>query len=243
MTRFLASVRDAVEAEVALRAGADIIDLKDPSNGALGALDIAAIRASATSIAGRAPVSATIGDLPMHAETVRQAVLATAACNVDYVKLGLFPDGDARRCLDHLAAETRRVRLIIVLFADAFPDFDAVAEAARIGAKGVMLDTMGKNSGSLLDNFSYGALTRLVETARGEGLIVGLAGSLRAAHVPPLLRLNPDLLGFRGALCRGGTRNASLDPLACASIRALITRPTGAAPHAGLGHPASQALC
>ena len=37
MTQFLASVRDAGEAEAALAAGADIIDLKDPAK-ALSAL-------------------------------------------------------------------------------------------------------------------------------------------------------------------------------------------------------------
>jgi hypothetical protein len=35
-------------------------------------------------------------------ETVGAAVLEKAACGVDYVKFGLFPDGDARRCLDAL---------------------------------------------------------------------------------------------------------------------------------------------
>ncbi len=37
MTLFLASVRDAAEAEIAIGAGADIVDLKDPGQqGALG---------------------------------------------------------------------------------------------------------------------------------------------------------------------------------------------------------------
>jgi dihydroneopterin aldolase len=40
--------------------------------------------------------------------------------------------------------------------------------------------------------------------------------------VPLLLPLQPDLLGFRGALCRGGTREAALDAEACAAIRARI---------------------
>ena len=44
MTLFLASVRDVAEAETALLAGADIIDLKDPAQGALGAVDPATTR-------------------------------------------------------------------------------------------------------------------------------------------------------------------------------------------------------
>lgn len=99
MTRFLVSVRDVAETETALAAGADIIDLKDPAKGALGALDPAAIASCVTRIAGRAEVSATVGDLPMRAATIRGAVRKIAALGVDHVKLGLFPEGDAERCL------------------------------------------------------------------------------------------------------------------------------------------------
>ena len=65
LTLFLASVRDAEEAELALRAGADIVDLKDPEQGALGALTPDTIAACVKQVAGRAPVSATIGDRPL----------------------------------------------------------------------------------------------------------------------------------------------------------------------------------
>ena len=109
MTLFLASVRDEAEAAIALLAGADIIDLKEPRRGALGALDRETTRSIVSLIGGRVPVSATIGDLPMHPETIGDAVLEKAACGVDYVKFGLFPDGDARRCLDALRPLARRV--------------------------------------------------------------------------------------------------------------------------------------
>jgi dihydroneopterin aldolase len=242
MTLFLASVRDAGEAEMAMTAGADIIDLKDPESGALGALDPETIASCVRSIARRAPVSATVGDLPLDCKTIRDAVLATAASGVDYVKLGVFPGGDARACLRLLEAERSRVRLILVLFADALPDFDAVGEAARIGASGVMLDTAGKTGGSLLDHLCLDALARFVYAAKAEGLTAGFAGSLKASHAPQLLALGPDLLGFRSALCRGGMRAQPLDPLACAVIRALIPQPPRALPKADLADLAPQAL-
>jgi (5-formylfuran-3-yl)methyl phosphate synthase len=238
VTQFLASVRDCLEVEMALGAGADIIDLKDPHKGALGGLDPETILACVSGVAGRAPVSATIGDLPLRGETIRDAVLATSASGVDYVKLGLFPGTDAQACLNSLQAETAQLRLILVLFADALPDFDAIAAAARIGAQGVMLDTLGKTAGSLLEHVSLDALVHFVAAAKAEGLMVGLAGSLRASHVPKLLALGPDLLGFRGALCHGGARAQSLDPVACGAIRALIPQtPAHAAPSATLAGP------
>jgi (5-formylfuran-3-yl)methyl phosphate synthase len=233
MTRFLASVRDCVEAEMALAAGADIIDLKDPTRGALGALDAGAIASCITAIAARAELSATVGDLPMEPRTVRSAVLATAATGVDYVKFGLLPGGDARGCLELLAAETKAIRLILIVFADARPGFDVVREAVRIGAAGVMLDTARKDGRSLLDHLPPHHIADFVDAARSEGLLAGVAGSLRACDVPALLALRPDLLGFRGALCKDGARVAALDQSACAMIRALIP---------SLPRPAAKAL-
>ena len=169
------------------------------------------------------PVSATIGDLPMQAEAIRAAVIERASCGVDYVKFGLFPGGDPQACFQALRPIALRVRLILVLFADAMPTFDAVAAASDMGATGIMLDTADKNAGSLLAHLDASDIARFVAHAKAQGLMVGLAGSLKAADIPELLTLSPDLLGFRGALCRG-RRSASLDPASCASIRALIPR-------------------
>jgi (5-formylfuran-3-yl)methyl phosphate synthase len=222
MTRFLASVRDPAEADAALASGADVIDLKDPARGALGAFAPATIAQCVAAVSGRAKVSATVGDLPMTPDLVRDAVLATAATGVDYVKLGLFPGGEPQGCLGVLADEAKDVPLILVVFADLPPGFDAIAAASRIGATGIMLDTARKDGRSLLDHLALDRLADFVAAARANRLVVGLAGSLKAAHVPALLKLKPDLLGFRGALCTNGARGGSLDAEACAAIRALI---------------------
>ena len=244
MTLFLASVRDEAEAAIALLAGADIIDLKEPRWGALGALGRDTTRSIVSLIGGRVPVSATIGDVPMHPETIGDAVLEKAACGVDYVKFGLFPDGDARRCLDALRPLARRVPLILVLFADGLPDFDPMAAAAAMGSAGIMLDTADKGSGSLLAHLDPRQLASFVTQARTHGLTVGLAGSLTAADVPVLLPLAPDLIGFRGALCLGH-RSASVDLAACATVRALIpgNRPAESKLPARMSEAPAQALC
>lgn len=245
MTLFLASVRDAAEAETALLARADIIDLKDPAQGALGAVDLETTRQVVDLIAGRLPISATIGDLPMQPEAIRGAVIERASCGVDYVKFGLFPGGDPQACFQALRPIASRVRLILVLFADALPAFDAVSAASDIGAAGIMLDTADKHAGSLLTHLDASSIASFVAHAKAQGLMVGLAGSLKAADIPELLTLSPDLLGFRGALCRG-QRSASLDAASCASIRALIPRsamPAETKPTARMSEAAAQALC
>jgi dihydroneopterin aldolase len=84
-----------------------------------------------------------------------------------------------------------------------------------------MLDTAEKGRGSLLDHLGLGEVASFVARAKERDLAAGLAGSLRAAQIPPLLTLEPHVLGFRGALCQG-LRSARLDLASCFRIRALI---------------------
>ena len=94
MTGMLASVNCVAEALLVLEAGVDIIDLKQPALGALGALDIIVVQEIVTEVNQRCPVSATIGDLPMQPQVVFNAVKAMAETGVDYVKIGFFPGGN-----------------------------------------------------------------------------------------------------------------------------------------------------
>lgn len=211
MTLVLASVASADEAQLALVAGAGLIDLKDPGTGALGALPASVIRAALERVAGRRTVSATAGDLPMAPRTIARAVERVAALGVDLVKVGLFPGGDVAGCLRALETiAARGARIVAVLFADLAPDFELVERARDHGLAGVMLDTSDKPRGSLREHVSDARLAEFVGRARRAGLLTGLAGSLRATDVPALLACGPDYLGFRGALCRDG-RAAELD--------------------------------
>jgi uncharacterized protein (UPF0264 family) len=117
MTMMLASVRSLDEAVVALDGGADLIDLKEPARGALGALDHAAVRICVRAIDGRRPVSATIGDIPsMDATVMTAAVERMAATGVDFIKIGFFAHPLAAECARALSAMTGCARLIAVLF-------------------------------------------------------------------------------------------------------------------------------
>jgi dihydroneopterin aldolase len=116
----------------------------------------------------------------------------------------------------------QRTKLVAVLFADLTPDIDLVDECAEAGFAGAMLDTARKGGGRLLDHLDLISLEKFVTRCHQHGLIAGLAGSLEAPDVPRLLPLQPDLLGFRSALCRAGNRKSALDAEAIAIIRGLI---------------------
>src|SRR5215470_8528361 len=150
MTGFLASVTSAAEAEMVLAAGADIIDLKDPHSGALGALSSSVIREAVRAIAGHRTVSATAGDLPMEPGIVADAVRRIADLGVDIVKVGMFAGGDGSACIAGLAREAAHgARIVAVLFADQVPDLALIDRLHDAGFTGAMLDTADKHAGGL----------------------------------------------------------------------------------------------
>src|SRR5829696_3206132 len=152
MALFLASVTGPNEAEIALAHGADIIDLKDPGKGALGAVDPATVRASAAAVAGRRPVSAVTGDLPMIPEVIADVVGKMARTGVDYVKVGLFPDPKREACIRALSPLASRIKVVGVMFADRGADKAFAPVMAECGFAGAMLDTALKHAGRLLDH-------------------------------------------------------------------------------------------
>ncbi len=219
----LASVATLDEMRVALAAGVDIVDLKNPSEGALGAWAPGTLsEAAALWRAAGAPgsLSATVGDHPLEPDVLRTAAARTAATGVPLVKIG-FALGNGSglpAVLDALRPLARETRLIAVLFADQAPDLAAVPLFATAGFHGVMLDTADKTAGGLLAHLPPETLARFVAAARAEGLLTGLAGSLKVPDISPLAALRPHYLGFRGALCAEG-RTSALDPARLSAVR------------------------
>ncbi|MEO8419010.1 MAG: (5-formylfuran-3-yl)methyl phosphate synthase [Methylophilaceae bacterium] len=225
MTKLLASVTNVSEALLAVDAGVDIIDLKNPAQGALGALSLSEIGEIARAIDGCKLISATIGDLPMEPELLIRATEHTAATGVDIVKVGFFglaSHGACIKALQPLAA--KGVRIVAVLFADQNPDFALLPELQMAGFYGVMLDTVQKNGSSLLDYVLVNDLQQFVKLARTYKLESGLAGSLRLNHVPGLVALSPGYLGFRGALCANSERTAALSSNKIHELQAMLRK-------------------
>ncbi|MEJ2619292.1 MAG: (5-formylfuran-3-yl)methyl phosphate synthase [Candidatus Thiodiazotropha sp.] len=227
MTKMLASVMDQRELALAIEAEVDIIDLKNPPQGALGALPIETICNLVAQCAGRRPVSATIGDLPSNASLMTQAIEKTGETGVDYVKVGFFSREQLSDCLQAIGNLTDRYTIIAVLFADLQSPIERLTEFAAAGFKGVMLDTAGKGAGGLLQHMDQQQLSVFIREAKSLDLLTGLAGSLRLDDIPLLLPLMPDYLGFRGALCDLGERSAPMMPHQLNEIRnALATPPS-----------------
>jgi uncharacterized protein (UPF0264 family) len=206
----LASVADVSEAEAAMRGGADILDLKDPRKGALGAAPAAVLRdviRLRDRLSPGLPVSAALGPA---------SEPGAAAPGCDYVKTSLEDLRDEARAVDALAriAPAAGTRRIAAGFADAAavraPDpLRLPAIAAAAGYDGCLLDTAVKDGRGLFDHLTRAAVAAFARACHDRGLLCALAGSLRPGDLAAAVGCGADLIGARGALCDGG-RNGRL---------------------------------
>ena len=211
MTQILISVTSIAEAQLALDCGADIIDLKDPSAGALGALPLSLIQAIASHINGRKLVSATIGDLPMDTEMIVKRVTLLAETNVDYIKIGFFETADFNECLAALKLVTQNgIKLIAVLFAEYYYPESLLDAIKKAGFIGIMLDTAKKNGQTFFDYYSVKQSKEFANKILALDLTFGLAGSLKLENLVMAQQFNPSYIGFRGGVCDENKRQLAL---------------------------------
>jgi (5-formylfuran-3-yl)methyl phosphate synthase len=234
MSLMLASVTGPEEAEIAVRQGADIVDLKDVAAG-FGTVMPEVVRATVAAVARRRPVSAVVGEQDV--ERIATIAAALAEAGASYVKVGLSPHVRRDDLIRMLAPLARNAKLIGVMFADDHPDSALISVMAQSGFAGVMLDTARKTGARLLDHMDITELAHFVDSAHAHGLMAGLAGSLETPDIPRLLPLAPDVLGFRRALCVDHDRDGRIDPDAVAAVRALIPADTLKRHHGGEAVP------
>jgi uncharacterized protein (UPF0264 family) len=212
------------EAEAVLAGGADIVDIKNPAEGSLGASFPWVIRRVAERVKGQPiTLSATLGDLPHKPGTAALAALGAIQAGARYIKAGLHGTRDYGQALEVMSAVARTCRetdSTLLPVAAGYADFrrfggldplTIVRVARDSGAALVMLDTAVKDGASLFDALSEAEITGFLAAARAAGLATALAGSLRASHLGTLGRLGVDVVGIRGAVCRHGDRLTQID--------------------------------
>jgi (5-formylfuran-3-yl)methyl phosphate synthase len=221
--RLLVSVRGADEVSAALAGGADIVDAKEPAHGPLGPVPPRVLRAIAARVPGSLPFSVALGDFTA-TDRVRRAV-----AGVDlperrgplYLKLGFAGQGSAREvtslitaAIASTAASIDQAVVVPVAYADHIractPSPEALLMAAeKAGARAFLMDTYSKDGRSLLDWVGLDRLRTLAANARSAGVLFALAGSLGLGALDRIRGI-ADVVGVRGAACRGG-RGGSVD--------------------------------
>jgi (5-formylfuran-3-yl)methyl phosphate synthase len=229
--RLLVSVTDAHEARVAVEAGVDIVDVKNPAEGSLGAPGPGVIERVRDVVPPERPVSAAIGDMPNLPGTAALAALGAARSGAAYVKVGLSGTSTTESAVAVLRAVRDavdgRAAVIAAAYADAervsggpLPPVAVVEAARRARVGGCLLDTAVKDGRGLFQWLTPGMLEALVAEGHAAGLEMALAGALRAEDLSLVRATGADVAAVRAAACRGGRRTAPLDAERIGRLRA-----------------------
>ncbi len=218
--RVLISVRNALEARIALDCGVDFLDIKEPLRGPLGCSD--------------RQVWQDVADLISSSDVAKRPVLTVAMgdlLSLDYTSLvsgvNLFKMGLAE-CQFHphwkqlwLQQTTRLIsatqaKPVVVAYADSSlaqsPSIETVLDfAIKQGVSHFLIDTFTKDGRNLFDFVTLDELTHWCSVAYQHQITVALAGSLRRDHLPFFDQLEGDLIiGMRSGVCEDAQRDGLL---------------------------------
>lgn len=219
--RLLVSVRDLAEAQAAVEGGADWIDLKEPTAGALGAVSIETAREVAEWVGSRRPLSAALGELSDWRECAARQLLEVPT--VSAVKLGLAGCAESGSWRTEWLSAAEEIQaagktLVAVVYADwrrvgaPRPD-EILSLAEQTTCQHLLVDTFDKKSRSSLAQLGETELRRILNWARRSGLRTVVAGRITRGELGDLPGNLIDVVGVRGGVCpadREGTVEARL---------------------------------
>ncbi|MCL4364740.1 (5-formylfuran-3-yl)methyl phosphate synthase [Candidatus Marsarchaeota archaeon] len=229
----MVSTQDVEEALEAVKGGADIVDVKNLKEILVGSNYPPVIKEVREQVPKDIHVSVTLGVAPNQPGTVSLAVYGAAALNATSVKVGfLQSDYDTalkilKECKSSLKGSA--TKLIAATFADShlYGGIDPtviVRLSKESGSDGILIDTLTKDGRNLFDFLGEAKLRELVEEAKEAGMSTALSGALKIKNLDALTRINPDIVGVRGAACTNNDREGGkVSGTAVANLKNEIT--------------------
>jgi len=212
--KFLISVVNKEEAFEAYRGGANILDIKNPKEGSIGANFAWIIKDIVNSFKGKVEISATIGDLTYLPGMASLACYGALNLDVDYIKAGFYKltlnqARDLAKSLIKTINMKGNTKLVMVSFADyrefkGLSYWELLKVAKDYGFDGFLLDLKLKNEKCIFDYISKEEMMKIKEFCKENSIIFGLAGGLKFDNLKEVKEINPDVVGFRrGVLSKG----------------------------------------
>jgi (5-formylfuran-3-yl)methyl phosphate synthase len=206
------------EASAAIAGGADIIDVKNPKEGPLGANFPWVIKRIRGITPKNIQVSCTLGEVPNLPGSISLAALGAASLGVDYIKVGLYGFKKAQEAIYLLKSVSRAAKEYnpnIKIVAAGYADAERVGTmdpllipeiASNAQADIAMLDTAIKDGQNLFNFLTAKQLQKFIDLSHEFGLEAALAGSLRKEDLQVVYHLGADIAGSRGAACTNNDR-------------------------------------
>lgn len=233
----MVSVQNLNEAIEALHGGADIVDVKNLQEALVGSAHPLTVKAVRDSIPMDRHASVTLGVVPNQAGTVAMAVYTAGILDATSVKVG-FMETEYNQAVEILseckeALNGFDTKLIGSLFADN-PLYDGLDASHMVDlaqdskCDGWLIDTLTKDGRNLFDFIPESELRDMVLSGKKSGMSTALSGHLKMSDLDELARINPDIVGVRGAVCQKGDRDSAVHRDAVAEFtRQLRLRETG----------------
>ena len=241
----MVSVQNVEEALEAEQGGADVVDVKNLQEAMVGSGHPSTVRQVRGIIPVEKHVSVTLGVVPNQAGTVAMAVYAAAMMDATSVKVG-FRVADYDTAVEVLRESRRALdgfntKLVGSLFADnelyegGLDPHLMVQLAKDSECDGFLIDTLTKDGRNLFDFMPEPVLRDIVLQGKQLGMSTALSGHLKISDLDELARINPDIVGVRGAVCASGDRGRAVAWEAVAEFkRQLDLRKSGeVSVHAG----------
>ena len=210
--RLLVSVKNAVEAGIALNCGVSILDVKAPQRGPLGRPSNEVLeQVSAIPTVESIDRSVACGEL---SELIEDgAECPSVPTNFKYFKLGLSDLAKNENWPELWKTQIQRfpgMTPVAVAYADfqqcAAPHPESIMSVGKqLGCQFFLMDTFSKVENKNI--FSYvpePTLTRWIEKAKILGMHTVVAGSIMHKDVKRCVTMAPDYIGVRRAVCSMG---------------------------------------
>lgn len=234
------------EVKLVLEEPPDIVDIKNPLEGSLGANFPWVLERARNEIDSynkqnslKAPIelSAAIGDFPNLPGSASLAALGAATTKVNYVKIGLMGPASeqeaffmAKKVVKSVKNYNNHIKVVIAGYGDSRQLGKSVDPllipkiAAAAAADVAMLDTAIKNGKSIFEHLTNHELEGFIDECSKHNIESALAGSLKFSDLEKINALNPTIIGVRSMVCENFDREKGhIKPELIAKIKANLT--------------------
>ncbi len=233
----LVSVRDGDEALAALAGGCDILDIKDPTRGALGRASRETVREIISHVRAEScqtPVTVALGELiewdPSRFDPARELMDGIAACKVGLAGMAGLRTWQTRFEQAVAAIQSSAnapPRMVAVAYADVeqanSPGIEEILDCAvQDSFSGLLVDTWSKAHGRLFDCLPERELSAIIDQCHQAGLWIAMAGRLNFSDVSRLKQWPVDVIAVRSAACLAGERLSRIDTERVRTLRREI---------------------
>lgn len=231
MLGLLVSVKNRAEATAAVTGGTDILDIKDPNNGALGMASLKTIGSILEQFEQNQSIrtSVALGELE---DWPAAKPIPSSLNHTDYLKIGPGQSTDLDQWFENLLNIVHRFRSagieypdwIAVLYAETLPGrffnqpeknpiTELTAKLKKNEFAGLLIDTVDKKNGSLRSHLSDAQLREITAELHSQNLLCSFAGRLSFAEIDLLLqkKVYPDYYAVRSAVCTANNRQAEVE--------------------------------